>query len=162
MFMFFKPKVLKTKKKQNFFGFFILSIVVITSVVFILNVFIIQIYKVTSVIDSNKKNYYIIYLLKKDYKVNDFILAKVYETDLVIVGKVLLKGPVRLYINQNELRYNNKKILLKHPLPPIIDYEKSIDLKENEYFILSDYTIDSYFIGKIHHKEIIGSILFSF
>lgn len=160
--MFYNAEVFKTKKKEHYLGFFVLSIVISFIFGLLIYYFVIKIYKVSSLVDAKINKYYIVNILKKKYKVNDFILAKIYETNNVIIGKILFIGPGEIFINQNEIFFNNQKILLKNPLPAIINYQKSIILNEKEYFILSDFTIDSYYIGKIHHEDIIGTILFNF
>lgn len=160
--MFYKAEVLKTKKKEHYLGFFVISLIISGIIVLLIHLFILKVYRISSVVNTDKNNYYIINTIKRNYKINDFVMARIQQTDNVIIGKILMIGPGEIFINQNEILFKNQKILLKNPLPVIINNQKSIALNEKEYFILSDFTIDSYFIGKIHHEDIIGTILFNF
>ena len=79
-----------------------------------------------------------------------------------MVGVILIRGPAKLQLNNDEIQLPNKRIFLKNPLPKVFSKKEEIHLNQDEFYIISEASLDSFYFGKIHQKQIMGKVLFRF
>lgn len=160
--MYYKTEVLKSRKKENLLVFFLISILISICFTFIITTFFLKIYKVKSYIHKNAPTtYYLVNIFTEDFKENAPVLAKV-NNKIITKGKILAKGPVNIQLHNDEIIIGNKIIFIKNPLPIIFDKNSTLVLNKDEYFILSENHIDSFYYGKFHKNQILGKIIYEF
>jgi type IV secretory pathway protease TraF len=160
--MFYKKEVLKQRKKENLFLFILISLIISICSSLILSEFFIKIYKVSNLVKKDQKPfYYIVNIFSSNFKENDYVIGKIHQ-ETITIGKILAKGPATITVTNDEIFLDNKKIFLKNPLPTIFYKNQKIHLNKEEYFILSEISLDSFYLGKIPKNQIIGKILYSF
>ncbi|MCS7204506.1 MAG: hypothetical protein NZ853_02295 [Leptospiraceae bacterium] len=147
--------------KQTFpWNFVFLSFVFSFLVMLLVNINLFRIYEIENPLREEKTIFYIINIFSRDFEEDDEVIAK--KNGIVIAGKILIKGPAIIEIKNDRILYNNQVQFFKNPLPKVIMKNQTIQLNENEFYLQSEITLDSFLMGKITREEIIGKILFSF
>ncbi len=160
--MLYKAEVLKSRKKENLLPFFLVSLFVSAIFILILSLFVVQIYKILPYgFEQANKSYYVINIFSKNFRENDFVVAKIND-QIVVVGLILIQGPAKIQINNDEIQLPSKKIFLKNPLPKVFNKKEEIQLNQEEFYIMSETSLDSFYFGKIKKNQIMGKVLFRF
>lgn len=149
-------------KKENLSIFFIVSLTLILIFSLFINLFFFRLYLLKSVINEKSKKIYLVELLTKEIKKNDFVLAyHPRENSIYIAGKIVGTENDKITISNNVIIINNQKIFLKNPLPEVFNKKEEIYLKKDEYVVISDISIDSFEIGVLKKENIVGKIIYS-
>jgi len=160
--MLYKAEVLKSRKKENLLPFILVSFFISAILILIISLFMVQIYKILPYgFNQANKSYYVINVFSKNFRENDFVVAKIND-QIVVVGLILIQGPAKIQINNDEIQLPTKKIYLKNPLPKVFNKKQEIQLNQEEFYIISEASLDSFYFGIIQKNQIMGKVLFRF
>jgi hypothetical protein len=160
--MLYKAEVLKSRKRENLLPFILISFLISAIFILIISLFFVQIYKILPYgSDQANKSYYVINVFSKNFRENDYVVARIND-QIVVVGLILIQGPAKIQVNNDEIQLPSKKILLKNPLPKVLNKKEEIQLNQEEFYIISETSLDSFYFGKIHKNQIMGKVLFRF
>jgi hypothetical protein len=160
--MLYKAEVLKSRKRENLLPFILISFLISAIFILIISLFFVQIYKILPYgSDQANKSYFVINVFSKNFRENDYVVARIND-QIVVVGLILIQGPAKIQVNNDEIQLPSKKILLKNPLPKVFNKKEEIQLNQEEFYIISETSLDSFYFGKIHKNQIMGKVLFRF
>lgn len=152
----------KERKKKLFYllGISFLISILITS---LLNLYFLRIFKLKSIANESISQYYFINIFSKSFQLYDEVLVNHPFEDEIKIPAVIFGLPKdSIKIENDKIEIGSKVLFLKNPLPKIFEKKENFTLKENEYYIISEISIDSYEIGVIQRENIIGKVVFKF
>ncbi|MFN3604824.1 MAG: S26 family signal peptidase [Leptonema sp. (in: bacteria)] len=152
----------RKSKKTNYFFFISILLIVYFFLVLFANFFFVRIIEIHSLLRNHKKTY-LVNLFSKNFKINDFVLIQhPFEKDLLIPAKIVATNGDKVQVFRDFIEIDSSKIFLKYSLPEEIMKKETYTLKENEIFVVSDTSIDSFELGILEKRNIIGKILYEF
>ncbi len=150
-------------KRRKFFNLFIVSFLFSFLLSMIINLYFFRIYKLKVLPEESTHHYYIVNLFNKNFKLYEEILINhPYEEKVKLPAKILGMPNDIIKVQNDKIEINSKILFLRNPLPLIFEKKESFIIKENEYYVISENSIDSFEIGTIRKEEIIGKIIYKF